>query len=410
MSDPTTAPAPHRLIPLVLFCAFMVMQANFLVLPSLAIFISDGLTLSNAQVSSFLAAFSLVVLLSNIGWSRVLDRFNRKSVLLIGSILVAGIFFLTALTSNYEGLLVSRILMGLVMPMIGASVLPFIADIYAPQERPKIMGYVMSASYMVSLAIIPLVIMVSEFTSWRFATIGIAAFTAGVAVLAYFILPRTENAIPKAAKAGPGFSALAPENRETLSRLIGKFLQTAGIFTLFAVYPTWLSSDASGGSFSSATMALIFLVAGACGFLGSLASGCVNARFQKVTDRLDPLMILSVICALLCFLIPIFGKGAVLLQHLSYAPMVFFQSIAVVLLMNTLISPVPPTARGYINAMSNIVFQAGIAFGSFAGFLLHDRVSMLAVSLVAGVLIAASALSFFHWCAFKKRRPETKKR
>ncbi|SMX51194.1 MFS transporter [Actibacterium lipolyticum] len=395
MSDPNTAPAPNRMIPLVLFSAFMVMQANFLVLPSLAIFISDDLALSNAQISSFLATFSIVVLLSNLGWSRVLDRFNRKSVLFTGSVLVAAIFFLTAFMSNYEGLLFARVLMGLVMPMIGASVLPFIADIYAPQERPKIMGYVMSASYMVSLAVIPLVIMASELTSWRFAAIGIAAFTAGVAAFAYFILPRPEGAKPKAAKAGPGFNAFAPENRDTLSRLIGKFLQTAGIFTLFAVYPTWLASDASGGSFSSATMALIFFVAGGCGFLGSIASGRANAQVQKITDRLDPLMILSVICALFCLLVPIFGKSAVVLQHLSYAPMIFFQSIAVVLLMNTLISPVPATARGYINAMSNIVFQAGIAFGSFVGFLLHDHVSMLAVGLVAGVLIAASALSFF---------------
>ncbi len=395
MSDPSTVPAPSRLIPLVLFCAFMVMQANFLVMPSLAIFISDDLTLSNAQVSSFLAAFSIAVLLSNLVWSRVLDRFNRKSVLMIGGILVAAIFFLTAFMSTYQGLVFARVLMGVVMPMIGASVLPFIADIYAPQERPKIMGYVMSASYMVSLAVIPLVILASELTTWRMATVGIAAFTAGVAALAYAILPAPANTKPKAAKAGPGFNAFAPENRDTLSRLMGKFLQTAGIFTIFAVYPTWLASDASGGSFSSTTMALIFFVAGGCGFLGSIVSGRANAKAQNITDRVDPLMILSVVCALFCVLIPILGKSSAVLQHLSYAPMIFFQSIAVVLLMNALISPVPPTARGYINAMSNIVFQAGIAFGSFVGFLLHDHVSMHAAGLVAGVLIAASALSFF---------------
>ncbi len=392
MSNSDTPDTPGLIIPLVLFSAFMIMQANFLVLPSLAIYIAEDFALTNHQLSILLASFSVAVAFANFGWSRILDKYNRKSILLCGGFLVTGVFVVTAVVSGFTGLVFSRVLMAIVMPLIGASVLPFVADIYGPKDRPRIMGYVMAAGYVVNLALIPVVIIVSDLYSWRWVTFGLAAFTAIVFIAATFSLPKPETPQPKQAGSGPNFGLFHVKNRAVLSNLLQKFLQTAGIFTVFAVYPTWLSSGDHGASFSSATMATIFFVAGVLGFFGSIASGRMNELARKISARFEPLLFISLLSAAFCFVVPFLGKGSPVLQFISYAPMIFFQSVAVVLLMNSLITSVGPAQRGYINAMSNIVFQAGIAVGSFVGFWIFEQQSIILVFGVAGVLLVASAL------------------
>lgn len=381
------------IIPLVLFAAFMIMQANFLILPFWATYIAEDLTLSNREISIFLAVFSVAVAVSNLFWSRLLDRFNRKTVLLFGGFFVAAVFIITSIASNLNTLITSRILMAVVMPLMGASILPFVVDIYAPKDRPRIMGYVMSAGYVVNLALIPLVVLVSDHYSWRYVGFGLSAFTVMVFVIAFFNLPKPDTPQPKQAGSKPKLNIFSVDNRATLSNLLRKFVQTAGIFTIFAVYPTWLNSSAHDVSYSSVTVASIIFVSGVLGFLGSTVSGRMNDMLNKMTNRVEPLLIVSIFCAGFCFLIPLLGKGLPFYQYISYAPMFFFQSIAVVLLMNSLITSVDATQRGYINAMSNIVFQAGIAVGSFVGFWVFEKISITTVSILAGLLIAVSALN-----------------
>ncbi|MCV0427184.1 MAG: MFS transporter [Roseibium sp.] len=392
MSNSIQSNSLSMIVPLVLFSSFMIMQANFLVLPSLAIYISEEFSLSNHDVSIVLASFSIAVCVSNFCWSRVLDRFNRKKILLVGGFLVSGVFLLTSLVSGIHSLILSRLLMAVVMPMMGASILPFVADMYEPKDRPRIMGYVMSAGYVVSLALIPLVILVSDHYSWRLVVIGLAAFTLVTFATAYLGLPTPADPQPKQAESGHGVKVFSPENRTTLLMLIRKFLQTASIFAIFTVYPTWLHSGSHGGSFSSSTMALIFFVSGVLGFLGSMVSGRLNDLLSRIATRVESLMSVSGLCAAFCILVPIFGKGLPIYQFLTYAPMIFFQSISVVLLMNSLIASAPVMARGYINAMSNIVFQAGIAVGSYVGFWIFEQFSITAVFVVAGVLLVSSAI------------------
>lgn len=389
------AQAPRVLIPLILFSAFLIMQANFLVLPALAVYMAKDLSLSISDLSVLLAVFSVAVAASNLFWSRVLDRFNRKSALLVGGFMVACIFGAMALASSYEVLVASRIAMAVAMPLMGASILPFVADIYAPKDRPRIMGYVMSAGYVVSLVVIPVVVMVSDQYTWTYAVFGLSAFTVLVFAVASFSLPKPETPKPNKDGAKPKPNVFVVENRPILVNLLRKFLQTAGIFTIFAMYPTWLSSGADGDVFDSSTLAMIFFVSGVMGFAGSMVSGRINDLLHSLSTRLDSLMLTTFACVAFCIVIPVFGKGTALGQFVSYAPMIFFQSVAVVLLMNSLITSVAPTERGFINAMSNVAFQLGIAFGSFLGVWMLGMGAIFPIFIVASVFLIASALTVF---------------
>lgn len=392
MSTTMTDQPLNRHIPLVLFSAFMIMQANFLILPSLAVFIAEEISLTGNQISLLLSTFSIAVVISNFFWSRVLDRFNRKTILMIGAVSVALVFLATSFVTSFNSLVLSRVVMAIAMPMLGASILPYIADVYEAKDRVKITGYVMSSGYFISLIVIPLVLVVSDLASWRLVTAGVALIALLTFVGVNMYLPRPPDAKPSGATKAKAVDVFKPENRDMLVNLVRKFLQTAGMFFVFAVYPSWLNSSAHDTGYSSFAIASIFFASGVLGFVGSTTSGKVKEFLGQRNLKADALTVVSVSCAVFCVLIAVFGKGLPFLQYLSYVPMIFFQSIAVVLLMNALISSAPVDRRGYVNAMSNIMFQAGIAFGSFFGFLLYSQVSVALVFVLAGVFFVASAV------------------
>ena len=129
-----------------------------------------------AAASGFLAAF----------W---IDRVGRKRALLsmYGGFLVATA--LCGFAPNYELLLAARIVAGLFGGVIGALVLTIVAEVVPYARRARGTALVASAFSLSAVMGVPLGLWIATQFSWRAPFLFLAAFSLGVGLLAWRILP-----------------------------------------------------------------------------------------------------------------------------------------------------------------------------------------------------------------------------
>jgi predicted MFS family arabinose efflux permease len=129
-----------------------------------------------AAASGFLAAF----------W---IDRVGRKRALLAiyGGFLVATA--LCGFAPNYELLLAARIVAGLFGGIIGALVLTIVAEVVPYARRARGTALVASAFSLSAVMGVPLGLFLAAQFSWRAPFLFLAAFSLGVGLLAWRVLP-----------------------------------------------------------------------------------------------------------------------------------------------------------------------------------------------------------------------------
>ena len=114
--------------------------------------------MSELQISSIIAASSLVVFLASPHWGRLSDRWGRKRVMVIGlfgyacgNLALASVFHLTLVgallpISGYLLLMLTRVMHASVMSAIMPSSSAYMADITSIATRTKGMGAVGAAN------------------------------------------------------------------------------------------------------------------------------------------------------------------------------------------------------------------------------------------------------------------------
>ena len=114
--------------------------------------------MSELQISSIIAASSLVVFLASPRWGRLSDRWGRKRVMVIGllgyacgNLLFASVFHLTLIgalipVTGYLLLMLTRVMHASVMSAIMPSSSAYMADITSVTTRTKGMGAVGAAN------------------------------------------------------------------------------------------------------------------------------------------------------------------------------------------------------------------------------------------------------------------------
>ncbi|HEV7230318.1 MAG TPA: MFS transporter [Bacteroidia bacterium] len=324
----------------------------------------------DAQHFGFLvAAYTLSAFFSGLLGSIWLDRFDRKtSMLILYTGFVAGTFA-CALAQSYELLLAARIFTGAFGGLMGASVNSMVGDAVPAERRGQAMGIVMTAFSIASIAGVPFAVYLAAVFDWHAPFFMVGGFGVLMLFVIRFAIPSMRGHLLKEGEVreGPlkGF-AVTFSNPNQRSALLFIFVMMLGHFMVVPFISPYMVSNVG---FTEKQLAFIYLVGGSFTFFTSPLIGKLADKHGK-HKVFFIFLLLSIIPILLITHMP----ATSLVLALSVTAMFFVCSNGRMVPANALMtSAVDAKHRGRFLSLNSAVIHLATSCGSLIGGLIVFR-------------------------------------
>ncbi|MGW1272423.1 MFS transporter [Streptomyces sp. NPDC002491] len=343
--------------------------------------ISDGMAGLMMTMPGFLAAIAAPVV------TVATARIDRRLMLCVFMILLAGANFLAAAAPAYWMVLLSRVLVGIVIGgfwSIGAS----LAERLVPAESVgRATAVIFSAVPLGSVLGVPAGTFIGDLAGWRTAFVAMGGLTVAVLIMLLIVMP-----------------PLPPRQTTRLTVLRGMLNSVA---TRFALLLTVLVVLAHFGTYTYVTpfleqvtdvgsglITVFLLIYGAAGILGNFLGGSLVARHPRATFGAAAGMI-----AAATLLLPVLGQwkaGAIALLivwGVGYG--------AVPVSSQTWFTKASPSTPEAASVMFTASFQATISLGALLGGFVVDASSPSTVMTLGGMTAALMVIAV--WAHYARR-------
>jgi predicted MFS family arabinose efflux permease len=400
MHATTAAPAPpftgyqKMVIGMLAFLQFAVIL-DFMLMSPLGAIIMPALHVSPVQFGHVVSAYAFAAGISGFLTAGFADRFDRKRLLLFFYTgFIAGTFWCGVATS-YESLLLARIVTGVFGGVIGSVVLAITTDLFPPQMRGRVMGFIQTAFAASQILGLPIGIWLSGRWNWHvpFLALVVLGFAAGL-----FIALRMKP-VDEHLKLHPEHNAFwhlfhtVTQPRYLLSFVSVLFLATGG----FMLMPFSSAFTVNNLGISLESLPIIYLVTGiATIFAGPLVG--------KAADAIGKLRVFFIGTAIVIVMVLIYTHlGASTLTIVTLINVVLFIGIfSRMIPFQALMTQVPAqTQRGSFNAINASISQlaGGLASLVAGHIVVAGADGKLQNYDIAGYVVIATALivSFLMW-------------
>jgi predicted MFS family arabinose efflux permease len=368
---------------------------DFMLMSPLGAIIMPALHVSPVQFGHVVSAYAFAAGISGFLTAGFADRFDRKKLLLFFYTgFIAGTFWCGVATS-YESLLLARIVTGVFGGVIGSVVLAITTDLFPPQMRGRVMGFIQTAFAASQILGLPIGIWLSGRWNWHvpFLALVVLGFAAGV-----FIALRMKP-VDEHLKLHPEHNAFwhlfhtVTQPRYLLSFVSVLFLATGG----FMLMPFSSAFTVNNLGISLGSLPIIYLVTG-------LATIFAGPLVGKAADAIGKLRVFFLGTAIVIVTVLVY-------THLGPSTLFIVTAINVVLFIGifsrmipfqALMTQVPaPTQRGSFNAINASLSQlaGGLASLVAGHIVVAGADGKLQNYEVAGYVVVATALivSFLMW-------------
>lgn len=253
---------------------------------------------SPVQVSTTVSAVILGIVLSNLLFGLLSDRFPIQPIILAGGLLVAGAGLYSAFTHTFSHLVGARLVQGLFLPALTTSLAAWLAKTLPAERLSVVMGSYVSATVLGGLGGRLLGGWIHPPLHWRYAFVSAAVLIVITTVLALIVLPRTQVRADAAPPSQTTFTGLLCRRELLLIYCCG-----AGAFLMFSPVFNYLPYRLAGPPFNFPTeiITLVYLVYVLGIFLGPIA-GQMSNRFGGGNALIGGTCILG--CAHVLLLVP----------------------------------------------------------------------------------------------------------
>lgn len=282
---PQSLPPPARIsraewgLILILVAIQFTHMVDFVIIMPLGGRLMRELNLTEAQFAHIVSAYAWAAGIASLLASFVMDRFDRKSVLLT---MYAGFTLSTlfcGLAAGYEWLLVSRTLAGAFGGTAAVALMSVVGDVFPPEKRGRATGALVSAFAVASIAGLPAGLLLAEWYGRGAPFVALAVLAALVWLLAWVKLPAvTGHLTASRPNRWQEFAAVVSERTH-----LGAFL-----FTFFLVLGTFTVASFIGPYFTALNgwneeqLAQIYFAAGVCTLLGMTLLGRLADRVPRL--------------------------------------------------------------------------------------------------------------------------------
>ena len=400
MNTPTASATPvfsgyqKLVVGMLAFLQFAVIL-DFMLMAPLGAVILPALSISPAQFGTVVSAYAFAAGISGLLTAGFADRFDRKRLLLFfyGGFILGTLW--CGLAQSFESLLAARVVTGLFGGVIGSVVLAIATDLFAPQMRGRVMGFIQTAFAASQILGIPIGIYLSNQWNWHVPFLALAALgLLGGLLIAWRMKPVAEHLkVPQERSAFEHLRHTVTEPRYLLSFVSVLFLATGG----FMLMPFSSAFTVNNLGISLHDLPIIYLVTG-------IATIFVGPLVGKLADAFGHLRVFFLGTALTIVMVLIYTNlGESTLAVVTVINVVLFIGIfSRMIPFQALMSQVPAqTQRGSFNAINASLSQlAGGVASVVAGHIVQQGADgRLHHYDVAGYVVVGTSLlaCFLMW-------------
>ena len=332
---------------------------SMLIMPLGDIFI-DLFDLSASQYSYLVSAYAIAASISALAGFFLIDRFDRKKVLLFIYIGFGIGTILCAFATSYALLVGVRFFTGLFGGMIAATILSIVSDLYPFKERGSAMG-VLFASFSAASALgIPIGLYLADQGSWQLPFEILGSLALVISVVLFFIFPNMTAHVSKERKSMLTTITSITKDKNQINALVAGFVLILAHFIIIPFISPYLIKNV-GLTQSEITYQFLF---------GGLATVVSSPIIGRMTDKYGVMKVF--IAMIVLSFIP-----TVIITNLSVVPVsiaIFYTTLFFIFGSGRMISPntiitaaAPQENRGSFMSIKSSLQQMAIAVSSFLG-------------------------------------------
>lgn len=254
---------------------------DFMIMMPLGNFLMPYFDIDAGKFSRVVAAYNFAAFTTGILASFVVDRYDRKKVLVFGYIGFLIGTFLCAIAPSYLLLIGARVIAGLFGGLIGAQVLSIVADLIPYERRGRAMGWLMAAFSLASVIGVPLSLYLARFFNWHapfYFIVGVGVFVLA-AIIRYVphITSHLEKGRPAVNISKTLHSILSVPAQRAALLLSGCIMM--GHFFIIPFINPFMEYNVG---FSRAQTPMIYMVGGATTIMSGMIWGRLADRYGKL--------------------------------------------------------------------------------------------------------------------------------
>jgi predicted MFS family arabinose efflux permease len=350
--------------------------------------------ISPAQFSWLVAAYGVAAALAGFFAGFVMDRFDRRTALLV---LYAGFGLSTlacALAPTYGALLGARFAAGAFGGVAGSVVGSMVGDVIEPGRRGRAMAVVMSAFPLASILGVPAGLSLAAHFDWPAPFFLIA----GVALVVFTVAHRTVPSLRAEHPVAHPFQQMRAILSHDLHQR-GFLMSAVLVFSGSCVIPFMAPSMVANVGLTEAQLPLIYLAGG----LATLVSTPVLGRLTDRFDKLHVLSAISVTGAIVVWVMTRLTSTSIVVAMLMTALFMITMSGRFSPAMAMLTNAVDARDRGGFMSVNSAVQQAAGGLANIvAGFFItrapsgqlqgYSRVGLLSIACLGLTIFLAARL------------------
>jgi MFS transporter, DHA1 family, inner membrane transport protein len=275
---------PETRLLLVLAAVQFTHVVDFMIIMPLGPRMETGLKLNLSQFSNIVAAYAVSAAVAGLLAAFIMDRFDRKPLVLA---LYTGFTIgtaLCALAPNYPLLLLGRVIAGAFGGVGASATLVIVGDTFPDSRRGTAMGILMSAFSVASIVGLPAGIFIAIlFGAWQAPFVVLGALAACVLIAIQLVLPR----LPRPAARGDHPAAVLSVASHFLTilmrpgHLLAYAFMTALVMSTFLMWPTLPTYLEKNVGMEESSLVYVYLCGGVATLLTLTGFGWLADRFGK---------------------------------------------------------------------------------------------------------------------------------
>lgn len=337
--------------------------------------------MSYAQIGLVFGGWQLVYLLAAIPVGMLVDRFQPRRVLFVGTLIVAASQLGRSLSESFPMLLLSVALLGLGGPVMSVGLPKVVAESFTGSRRALASGIYVTGAHVGQMTALALtnVVTVALGGAWR-STLQIYAGVVIVLAFVWLVFARDRNRSDDSDELAAG----------SVLRGIKQVVRVPGIWAIVVIgsagflashgYRSWLPEMLIGKGIDPTTAGFMAAIPALCGMAGSIiVVRWISYRSRKLTI----IALLSIVGA--AILVAVTATGVVLIIAIALEG---FCAAALMPLMMNILMEMPLVGPAYMGAAAGLYFSVGELAG-FAGPSIIGVLTTITGSFFAGMLVLA---------------------
>ncbi len=362
---------------------------DFMVLMPLGTQLMRQFEISPTQLGFLVSIYTVTAGLSGFFSAFVVDRFDRKTVLLATLGCFAATMLACALAQSYPGLLAARAVAGAFGGVIAANIYTIVGDVVPECRRGRAFGAVMSAFSIASIAGVPISLYLALYFTWRAPYLFLAVLCIAILLTSWFAIPPVRAHLEAGREEGMLAQLRAVFGRPNHLRVFS--FSALLIFSGFLLFPFIAPYLVANVGVSEGELPAVYLIAG----LASLAA----ARWVGgLSDRVGRRRVFAAAAVSMAF-------SALLMTSLPRSPLAVAVFVSMLMFSTSSARMVPamalvtsgaePRLRGSVMSFNSSIQQLAAGLASFVASVIIGRSAEGALTnyWAVGIVSAAGTLA-----------------